>query len=445
MATVDQQPTSPMSIRAFLANPTNRGIALLAIATLAFGFALAAQQNIVSNYFEDSLGLSGSQFGYITAIREIPGFLLIFVTALFFRLSLPHLTALALVGLAVGFGFFGVSSSFWDVAPWVVLSSAGYHTFLQTSSALSMSLVTEGHSGRILGRMAAINQAGALLAMAVVFLVFQFDLLGYAAVFAICGGAALVAAIAIIRFPNMRDGEVQAQAVRRQPIVVRREYSRYYLLCTLDGARQQIFFSFGLWVLVNHFALDVPVISIVLLAVAVIAMLTSQYVGRLLDRIGERRLLKYVNIAYIVALLGYGLIDNVVAALVCYVLYSLIMPLSWMGSSTYLRKIAPHEDIAPSLAMGLTMQHAAAIIVPIAAGFILNFVGYQIPFLIAVVFAAATIPVTQRLFPDQQKSPGRIAQDAARANGPAGSPVSQQSPTTPMPRPSSGAVAGASK
>ncbi len=445
MATVDTQPSSGPAIRQFLSDPINRGIALLAIATVSFGFAMAAQQNIVSNFFEHSLGLDGSQFGYITAIREVPGFLLIFVTALFFRLSLPHLTALALVVLSVGFGFFGVSDSFLSVAPWVVLSSAGYHTFLQTSGALSMSLVKEGHSGRMLGRMAAINQAGALVAMSVVFLVFQFDLLGYEAVFAICGVAALIAAIAIIRFPNMRDGEVQARAAPRQPIVVRREYSRYYLLCTLDGARQQIFFSFGLWVLVNHFALDVPVISLVLLAVAIVAMLTSQYVGRLLDRIGERRLLKYVNLAYIVALLGYGLIDNVVAALFCYVLYSLIMPMSWMGSSTYLRKIAPHEDIAPSLAMGLTMQHAAAIIVPVAAGFILNYVGYQIPFLIAVVFAALAIPVTQRLFPEQQKSPRRVAQDAARAAG-IGNVAPPQTPvSTPVARPAGGAVAGASK
>ncbi len=445
MASVDQQPSSGSAIRGFLADPINRGIALLAIATLAFGFALAAQQNIVSNYFEDSLGLSGSQFGYITAIREIPGFLLIFVAALFFRLSLPHLTALAFVVLAVGFGFFGVSSSFWSVAPWVVLSSAGYHTFLQTSGALSMSLVKETHSGRILGRMAAINQGGALLAMAVVFLVFQFDLLGYTAVFAVCGVAALIAAVAIFRFPNLRDGEVEARAVRRQPIVLRRDYARYYLLCILDGARQQIFFSFGLWVLVNHFALGVPTISLVLLAVAVVAMLTSQSVGRLLDRIGERRLLRYVNIAYIVALLGYGLIDNVVAAVVCYVLYSLIMPLSWMGSSTYLRKIAPHEDIAPSLAMGLTMQHAPAIIVPVAAGFVLNYVGYQIPFLIAVVFAALAIPVTQRLFPDQQKSTRRIAQDAARAAGTATTAPSPTPAAAAVGRSVGGVVAGASK
>ncbi len=443
MATVDRVSSSRAAFRAYLKTPFGRGLLLLAITTFAFGFAMAAQQNVVSNYFEGPLGLSGSQFGYITAIREIPGFLLIFVAALLFRLSLPHLTALALVGLAIGYGFFGFSDSFWTVAPWVVLSSAGYHTFLQTQSALGMSLVHEGRSGAILGRIASINQGGAVIAMAAVFVFFQFDLLDFRAVFVLCGIAAAVAAVAIFRFPNMIDGEEQERALRRERIVLRKDYWRYYLLCILDGARQQIFFSFGLWVLVNHFALGVPVISIVLLVVAVIGFLTATRIGRLLDLIGERRLLRYVNAAYIVALLGYGLIDQVAVALLCYVVYSFVMPLSSMGSSTYLRKIAPHTDIAPTLAMGLSLQHAAAIVVPIAAGFILNFVGYQIPFLIAVVFAALAIPVTQRLFPDQQKSPGRLAQDAARA--------AASSPTRPEPAPTAGgqraggAVAGAAK
>lgn len=382
--------------------------------TLAIGFAMAAQQNIVSNYFEDELGLSGSQFGYITAIREIPGFLLIFLTAVFYRLSLPRLTALALVVLAVGYGFFGVSNSFWTVAPWVILSSMGYHTWLQTQSAMSMSLVKEGRSGSILGRMAAVNQAGALLAMVTVFLVFEFDLVSFRAVFVLCGVLALIGAVLIFGFPNLRDGEVQAIVTKREPIVLRKDYRLYYLLSVLDGGRQQIFFSFGLWVLVNHFNLDVPAISAVLVAVTILSMVTGPRIGRMLDQYGERQMLKFVNIGYVVALLGYGLIDNVYVALVCYVIYSFIMPLSAMGASTYLRKIAPAEDVAPSLAMGVTMQHAAAVIVPIAAGFILNYVGYQVPFLIAVGFALLALPVTQRLRPELQKSARRIAQDAAR-------------------------------
>jgi predicted MFS family arabinose efflux permease len=94
------------------------------------------------------------------------------------------------------------------------------------------------------------------------------------------------------------------------------------------------------------------------------------------------------------------------------VIYSFIFPLSAIGASTYLRKVAPSEDVAPSLAMGITMQHAAAIVVPIATGFVLNFVGYQMPFLVASGFACLTFLVTRRLSPETQKSERRRAQEA---------------------------------
>jgi predicted MFS family arabinose efflux permease len=404
------------SARLGIQTPAGRGFALISGATVAVGFSMAAQQNIVSNYFENSLGLSGSQFGYITAIREIPGFLLIFLTALFYRLSLPHLTAGALALLAIGYGFFGVSWSFWSVTPWVIISSMGYHTWLQTQAALGMSLTTENKSGGILGRLAAINQGGALVAMTFVLIVFHYDWLDYKQTFVVCGALALLAALFIARFPHMHNGELQERASRRDRMVLRREYRLYYLLSLLDGARQQIFFSFGLWVLVDHFSLDVPAISAIMLVTAAIAMMAGPWIGRQIDAHGERTMLGIVNVAYIVALLGYALIDQVGVAVGCYVVYSFIFPLSAMGASVYLRKIAPSSDVAPSLAMGLTMQHAAAVIVPILTGYVLNYVGYQIPFLVASVFAAITVIITRQLDPANQKSPRRLQEDAARAS-----------------------------
>ncbi len=397
-----------------LRTPVGRGFALVTIATAATGFAMAAQQNIVANYFERELGLVGPQFGYITAIREVPGFLLIFLTALFYRLSLPRLTAGALVLLAIGYGAFGLSHSFWTVAPWVILSSVGYHTWLQTQYALGMSLTTEERSGAVLGRLAAVNNAGALAAMLVVFLTFRAGWLTYRTTFVLCGALALVAAVAIVGFPNLRNGEVRQQAARREPLVLRRDYRYYYALSLLDGGRQQIFFSFGLWVLVHRFGLDVPAISAVLLSVTALSMATNAWIGRVLDRHGERRMLAVVNVAYVAALAGYALADHVALALACYVTYSFIFPFSALGAATYLQKIAPHDDLAPTLAMGLTMQHAAAVAVPVATGFVLNYVGYQVPFLIAAAFASLTFTVTRRLAPERQKSARRRQEDATR-------------------------------
>ncbi|MDQ3442497.1 MAG: hypothetical protein M3490_02670, partial [Chloroflexota bacterium] len=117
MSNVAQSPGLASDTARWISTPVGRGTMLLAIATFSVGFSMAAQQNIVSNYFEDDIGLRGPQFGYITAIREVPGFLLIFLTALFYRLPLARLTFAALLLLSVGYALFGWSSSFWSVAP----------------------------------------------------------------------------------------------------------------------------------------------------------------------------------------------------------------------------------------------------------------------------------------------------------------------------------------
>jgi len=401
-------------VRLVWQDPAGRGFILLAVMSATFGFALNAQTNIVTNYFEEVLHFSGPQFGYITAIRELGGVLLIVLTALLYRISLQHVTAGALTLLAVGYAFYGLSDSFWTVVPWVILSSLGFHTVLQTQFSLGMSLTTEAKSGGVLGRMAAFNQGGTFAALVMIFIIFHYDLLSFRATFVVLGAVAFVGAVAIFGFPHLHEGRERRVAPKRDPIVWRRDYRYYYLLNILDGARQQVFFSFGLWVLVNNFGLNVAQISALLLAVTFLSMVSSSWMGRLIDRHGERRTLSLINLAYVVALGGYALAGNVVIACICYLIYAFIMPVSPIASSTYLRKIAVPEEVAPSLAMGITLAHATAIVVPVVAGFILNFVGYQVPFFIACGFALVTFAVTFRLDPKAQRSIGRVAADDAR-------------------------------
>jgi predicted MFS family arabinose efflux permease len=395
-------------------NPAGRGFIMLATMQLTYGFAYSAHNNVVTNFFEDVLDFSGPQFGYMTAIREFGGLTLILLMALLYRVSIPRLTSGAMFLLALGFGLFGTATSFATVIPWILISSFGMHTILQTQYSLGMSLTTQERSGRVLGRMAAFNQVGTFVALVVVFLIFHFDLLSYEMTFIIIGLVAFVGAVAIFPFPHLHDGEERKVAPRREPLVWRNDYRYYYLLNLLDGVRQQIFFSFGLWVLVNQFGLGVEDISILLLTVTFVGIVSSSYVGRLIDRLGERRVLQAINIGYVIALGGYALSGQVYAACVFYVIYSFISQFSTIGASTYLRKIAVPEEIAPSLAMGVTILHATAIVVPVAAGIILNFVGYQIPFFIACAAALVMVGVTQRLNPEKQRTAGRVALDEAR-------------------------------
>jgi predicted MFS family arabinose efflux permease len=395
--------------------PAGRGFVMLALMSAALGFAMNAHNNLLTNYFNDVLHLSGPQFGYITAIREIGGFVIIFLTALFYRVSLQMITAGAIVMLAVGYALFSLAGDFWTVIPWVLVTSFGMHTVLQTQTALAMSLTTAGRSGAILGRLSAVAQGGTLAALVMIYLVFKFDWLSYRSTFVVLGGVAFVGAVAIVRFPHLSEGQPHKVPSKREPLVWSRFYHLYYWICMLDGARQQVFFSFGLWVLVHRFGLGVAQISLVLLAVTFTSIFTMPRLGRAVDRYGERRTLSIVNIAFIVALAGFALANGVVLACAFYCVYALIAPVAYIGGSTYLRKICAPQDLAASLAMGLTIAHATAIAVPVAAGFILNFVGYQIPFFVACGVAVVAFFVTLRLDPSKQKCPARIAADEAFA------------------------------
>src|SRR5665811_2599555 len=147
------------------------------------------------------------------------------------------------------FSLYGLATDFWSVVPWTILGSLGYHTVMQTQYALGMSLGAESQSGAILGKMNAMFQGGTFVALAMVFVLFRFELLSFRPTFVILGAVALVGGLAIVRFPHLHEGKIRKAALKRAPLVWRPDYRYYYLLNILDGARQQVFFSFGLWVL----------------------------------------------------------------------------------------------------------------------------------------------------------------------------------------------------
>jgi predicted MFS family arabinose efflux permease len=400
-------------LRQLWSTPAGQGFLMLAAMSAAYGFAYNAQNNVVTNFFEEILHFEGPMFGYITAIREVGGLFLIILMALFYRVSLQRITAAAMIILGIGFGLFGISTNFATVIPWILITSFSFHTVLQTQYALALTLTTQSKSGHVLGRMNAFAQGGTLVALVMVFFLFQFDLMSFKATFILLGIVAGIGGIVILRFPHLHEGELRKVAPKREPIVWRKDYRYYYYLNLLDGVRQQVFFSFGLWVLVHRFGLTVAQISLVMITITIGGILSSSYVGRLIDRLGEKRVLQTINIAYVFALAGYALSNHVALACFFYVVYAFIVPFSPIGAATYLRKIAVPEELAPSLAMGVTILHATAVVVPVAAGFILNFVGYQIPFFIACVAAIVTVFVTMRLNPKAQRTAARVALDEA--------------------------------
>lgn len=398
------------------------GFAKLAVTTFAVTMALNVFQAIAPNFFRDELGMDGAQNGFLIAIRELPGFLLIFVAAVLLRLGLARATATSLVLMGIGFAAVASVGSFGGLIVPTLIASVGYHSWLQLQDALALSLAKPGEEGRVLGRFRGIGFAGTLLGLVAVLAM----LLGVERVFGdlrehqgpwlrgvwlMVGVAAVVGAVAVSRFPEPDDARATARAAPR--ITWRREYGLYYWLTFLDGSRQQIYFAFAPFVLVEEFGVNARTLLILLIVSAVINWRSGPWIGRLVDRFGEKRMLTVGYGMHLLVFLGFALSRNLWFLYATYLGYNFLFLFS-IGTTTYLRKICRRDDLAPSLAVGVSLAHLTAVVVPVIGAALWERLGYQFPFLFGTAFIFVSLWLTQRIDVDRQRVPGSPSWPEAR-------------------------------
>jgi MFS family permease len=381
------------------------GFTLLAITTFSTSIAMQISQAIQPNFMRDVLGMDGAQNGYLIAIRELPGFLLIFVAALLLRLGLARATAFSLVIMGVGYSLMSLTDSFGQLILPTLIASVGFHSWLQLQPALGLSIARPGSEGSTLGRLNSIGFLGSFIALVGVFLLllgiehYRGDLRAFQEpylrwLFVGVGIASVAGAIAIVRFPVSASDLAAARAAPR--IVWRREYRLYYALSFLDGSRQQIYFAFAPFVLVEEFRVNARSLTLLLIVSAILNWRTGGFIGRMVDVYGEKKVLSVAYVLHFVVFLGFAFSQNVWMLYFFYLGY-LWLFLFYVGTTTYLRKIAHREDVPASLAMGVSLAHLTAIIVPIIGAALWSRLGYQFPFLFGTVFCVLSLYLTQKI------------------------------------------------
>jgi len=95
--------------------------------------------------------------------------------------------------------------------------------------------------------------------------------------------------------------------------------------------------------------------------------------------------------------LGYAFIRNVSVLLLLYVLNSVLMIASTISRTTYINGIASSTDLTPSLAMEQTMDHVAAVILPLTGGILWGIIGYEATFFIGVAVATCLLLAAQKI------------------------------------------------
>jgi hypothetical protein len=386
-----------------------RGFTLLAICSFCMTLALNTFESISPNFYRDSLDMNGALNGYLIAIREVPGFLLIFVAAIMLRKGLATATAISLVVAGTGWILFSVTTEFAHVVLPVLIASVGYHSWLQLQNALGLSLARSGEEGATLGRLQGIGFLGGAVALVAVLAVLwgselvsdgnhQDTILRF--FWILTGSAAIVGAVAIWRFPESSSGREAARVAPR--LTWRREYWLYYVLATLDGSRMQIYFAFAPFVLVEKFDVPARALLVVLLIAALIKWVMGSTIGKLVDDHGERRVLNVAYCLHLVLFIGFAFAPNVWFAYAAYLGYNFMFLFS-IGTTTYIKKICRPGDLAPSLAMGVSLAHVTAIVVPVFGAALWETLGYRFPFLFGTVFILLSLYFTQKIDVEKQR------------------------------------------
>lgn len=367
---------------------------LFACLTFCFAFGFAVYGGIFQNFIREVLHVSPYQLGVLESLREVPGLLTAPIAGTLVAFAEPRVAGIALLVCALGIGATGLATDYWLLVFISVFWSVGFHLWSSVSPAITLALAGGKEGGRHLGRMSGISSLAVLTALLSARLI--KPRLDYWNLFLFAGFMiALAAVIAFLLSSRAASG-------KREPIIIRREYNLYYLLTFLEGCRRQIFGTFASYVLILVYRTPVETMLSLALLNAALAAVGSPIVGRLVDRFGERRMLTlyYVLIASVFA--GYATLKDVRMLYALFVLDSLLFTFS-VGITLFLNRIVRRGELTPCLAMGTTMNHVAAVIMPVLGGVLWKALDdYRIPFWIGfgVVFlslaAVSRIPTAPK-------------------------------------------------
>jgi predicted MFS family arabinose efflux permease len=349
----------------------------LAIAVSLNRFGQSLFGGARTNFFVETLGLSGGQVLWLEGIRELPGLALMLIAALTMRFSLSRRAVVSLLITGVGYALYAVVGSYAALLTVAVVASLGLHMWMPLQTSLGMCLSNKENTGRVLGALSSVGALAALLGMGVIALVSRlFESLSLSIYYVAGGVFIVVAALLIARLP----AGIGSTAEEQPRMLLKGRYWLYYVLTFFQGSRKQVLNTFATLILVEQYGLKVWHISLLLLASSVLNMFAGPYVGTLVDRFGERRTVSLSYLALILGCLGYAFIHQTWVLVVLLILIKLAVMFG-MGLSTYVYRTAPPEELTPTLSAGVSINHVTSVAMPILAGAVLPFIGYEGVFL----------------------------------------------------------------
>ena len=338
---------------------------LLLVMSLAMPLAFSTWLALLNNFAIERAAFTGVEIGILQSLREVPGFLAF--TAVFVLLVMREQTfaLVALCVLGIGTALTGFFPSAIGLYATTVLMSLGFHYFETVRQSLALQWVDKENAPHFLGQMIAAGSIASLAAFALIYLALDVAGLDMRWVYVVGGGATVgIIAAAWVVFPRFR-----AEVEQHKHLVLRRRYWLYYALVFMSGARRQIFIVFAGFLMVERFGFSAAEITLMFLVNSAINIFAAPRIGKLIGRWGERRALSVEYGCLIAVFIGYAVVQTAWIAVGLYILDHMVFAMA-IAIKTYFQKIADPADIASTAGVSFSINHIAAVVIPVVFGFL---------------------------------------------------------------------------
>ncbi len=344
-----------------------RPTALLFLMAIAMPLAFSTWSALLNNFVVEVAEFDGADIGLLHTVREIPGFLAVGVIAvlMFMREQVLGLISLVLLGCATAVTAWFPQMG--GILTLTMLSSIGFHYYETVNQSLQLQWLPKNRAPQILGMLMAAGSGATLLIYAALVSTWEMLGLSFNFVYMVSGGAtAFIALLCFVIFPQFESPTPQIRKM-----VLRRRYWLYYAMQFLAGARRQIFMVFAGFMMVERFGFDVNEIAWLYMINLVINIAAAPLIGQVVARFGEQKVLLFEYAGLVAIFLSYGGIYwfgwGVAIAMVLFVLDHIFFSLA-LAQKTYFQKIADPADMAPTAAVAFTINHIAAVVLPVFLG-----------------------------------------------------------------------------
>ena len=379
------------------------------LSIVTFGLAYGLYKGVLDNYLAEIVAMGEFDRGVTEFFRELPGLALIFVLAILYQFSAEKIYKIGAVIMLAGMGMQALIPPSRVLATMAIfVYSLGEHIQLGMRSTLSLEYSREGHGGAALGLQNSTYQIGTLAGYLAVIAVFFFlpgSLGTYKMIFAVSAVIILLGAFGCLK---MSGNSLPDQSKRR--FYFHKKYTKYYMLEIFYGARKQIFFTFGPYVLVLFYGASAMVISLLFAVSAITSYFASPVVGRIIDRFGYKIVMIMDTLILVIVCFFYGFAHHFfpmnIAFIVCCVNYVLdsIISLASMASSVYVQDLADNaEEVRATISTGVSVNHLITILIALFGGWIWQTLGIETLFILSAILGlcnsayAATIKTKKQL------------------------------------------------